>query len=213
MSSNRPLVSQAGRFGFAATDVLVGPSLEGGRSDSPLDGGLEAALVFLAPGPILLDNPAPEATRLLGLAMGRAGARVGPTVLANGFLVVRAGRAEELTLRVIVPGTGLAAGFLGAAALSARVILLVAGGFKPVSWSLRLAPPTAPGWVVRRVTLNNGGATSCEVVNGSSGIEAGGGPRIDGLLIIGETSGEVVWGMLGDFSANGTLDGEGSFDG
>lgn len=53
-------------------------------------------------------------------------------VLARAFLV--AGLASvELTLRVIIEG--LAAGFLGAPALSARVIRFAAGDFIPLSGS------------------------------------------------------------------------------
>ena len=125
--------------------------------------------------------------------MGRVGGGFapGPMVLDNAALVgaARPGRTEELTLRVIVAGAvGLEASCLGAAALSARVIRFAAGGFKPVSWSLRLAPPVTVDVVV--CAGLNGGAISCEVVSGSSGI--GEGPRIEGLLASGENRGEVV---------------------
>lgn len=97
---------------------------------------------------------------------------------------------------------GLAANCFGAAALSARVILLAAGGFNPVSGSFRFAPPA------------NGCAARWEVVNGFSGIEKiGGGPRIEGRLRIGESVGEVcVRRMFGDFSARGSLLGDAIFE-
>ena len=57
------------------------------------------------------------------------------------------------------------------------------------------------------------GPARWDVVNGSSG--TGGGPRIEGLLRIGESSGEIVLVrmMFGDFSASGILAGDGIFDG
>lgn len=210
------MVSQAGLFSFAATGVFVGPSLDGGRSDSPLDGGLDAALVFrCAAGPTLFDNP-PDATRPLGFAIGLTGAFApGPTVLDSGFLgAPRVGRTDELTLRAMVPvpgAGGRAAGFRGAVALSARVMRFAAGGLRPVSWSLRLAPPIVADWVVRREALNTGGA-SWEVVSGSSGIEGGAGPRMEGLLN-GEPKGEVIRMIFGDLSASTTLEGDAIFDG
>jgi hypothetical protein len=173
--------------------------------------------VFLcAAGPTVFDN-APDTIRLLGFAIGLAGALdPGPTVLVKGFLTgARDGRAEELTLRVIAPvvGRGLAAGFFGAATLSTSVIRLAAGGLRPVSWSLRFAPPVTRGCAARRLALNVGGGNNCDVVSGSSGIDGGAGPRIDGLLSVGETKGDIDWTMLGDLSANGIFEGDGIFDG
>jgi hypothetical protein len=132
----------------------------------------------------------------------------GPTVLARtafrgvGLVVLM---YDELTLRVIVDG--LAANSFGATARSARVIRLAAGCFKPVSWSLRFAPPSVG---------TGKGAMRWDVVNGSSGIDgAGGGPRIEGRLRTGEQSGEVVLvrRMLGLFSAKGIFLGDASFEG
>jgi hypothetical protein len=144
------------------------------------------------------------------MGLDDGGFEPGPTVLARaacrvvGLVVLM---YEELTLRVIVDG--LAANCFGATALSARVIRLAAGCFKPVSWSLRFAPPS--------VGAGKGGAMRWDVVNGSSGIDgAGGGPRIEGRLRTGEQSGEkgvLVRRMLGLFSAKGILLGDASFEG
>lgn len=189
------------------------PSRDGGLEVSdPREGGRAAGVArltgALTPRPTLLDIP-PEATRLLGTAMGLlvGGFEPGPTVLASAaFRVVGLPVVicEELTLRVIVDG--LAANCFGAAALSARVIRFAAGGFKPVSWSLRFAPP--------REAVGRG-AIRWDVVKGSSGIEGtGGGPRIEGRLRTGEEAGEVVIvrRILGLFSPNGILLGDGSFE-
>ena len=197
------MVSQAGRLGFPAAGLLAGasfPSREGGLDPSlPLLGGLVTGATLLAlspaPGPTLFDNPA-LATRLLAAAIGLFAP--GPTVDDN---------CRDEALRPMV-GTGLEAGSFGAAALSAKVIRFAAGGLRPVfagdSANLRLAPP--------RLLV---GATSWDVVNGSSGI--GGGPKIDGRLRIGEPMGEagvVVRMILGDLSARGSLPGEDTiFDG
>ena len=203
ISSRRPFVSHAGRFGFTATFLILPPSLEGEREDSdPLDGGrlfgAGVARVALATGPRLFDNPA-DTIRLLGAAIARV---AGALVLDNAGLT--GGSLFELALLVIIEG--FAANCFGAAALSARVILFVAGGFNPVSGSLRFAPPPS-------VVL---GAMRWDVVNGkSSGRERmGGGPRMEGRLIIGEPSGEVrVRWILGDFSARTILLGDAIFEG
>jgi hypothetical protein len=117
-------------------------------------------------------------------------------------------------LRANVEGPGgFAANCLGAAALSARVVLFAAGGFSPVSGSLRFAPPAR---VV--VTMPVEGATRWEARRGSSTERAGAnekergaGPRIEGLLRVGE----IVVGdtMFGDFSARGILLGEAILEG
>ena len=209
ISSSRPFVSHAGRFGFAATVLLLPPSLEGVREDSDaLDGGRlfgagVARVVALVPGPMLFDNPA-DTIRLLGAAIGRVvGALApGPIVLDNAGLT--GGGLFELTLLVITEG--FAANCFGATALSARVILFEAGGFNPVSGSLRLAPPPS-------VLLE---ATRWDVVNGSSSgrEKIGGGPRMEGRLRNRETSGDVrVRWILGDFSARGILLGDAIFEG
>jgi hypothetical protein len=102
---------------------------------------------------------------------------------------------------------------LGAAALSARVILFAAGGFSPVSGSLRFAPLAR---VV--VAMPVEGTTRCDARRGSSTAraeanekEGGAGPRIEGLLRMGE----VIVGdtMFGDFSARGILLGEAILEG
>jgi len=91
-------------------------------------------------------------------------------------------------LRANVEGAGsFAANCFGATALSARVILFAAGGFSPVSGSLRFAPPA------RVVGIAVVGATRWDVRRGSSiwrevayEKEEGAGPRIEGLLRRGE---------------------------
>ena len=126
----------------------------------------------------------------------------------TGLLILRAAMA--------VGAGGFAANCLGAAALSARVILFAAGGFSPVSGSLRFAPPA------RVVAVGGGiieGAMRWDVRNGSSissggagnRREVGAGPRIEGLLRIGE----VIVGdtMFVDFSARGILLGEAILEG
>ena len=137
ISSRRPFVSQAGRFGFAL-GFGPAPSLDGGRDTSdPLDTGRAVALLRVAgalvPGPTLFDIPA-ETTRLGAtgvLAVG--GFAPGPMVLERVFRV--AGPVfGTVVLRDIGSATGLAANCFGATALSARVIRF-AGGFNPVSGS------------------------------------------------------------------------------
>ena len=207
ISSRRPLVSQAGRFGLAAALLTFRPSLDEGEYSDAVDGGLFGAgvarVVALVPGPMLFDNPA-DTTLLLGAAIDRVvGAFApGPMVLDNDGLT--GGSLFEATLLVI--NEGFAANCFGAAALSARVILFAAGGFNPVSGSLRLAPP--PSEVL--------GAMRCDVVNKNSSGRAklGGGPRMEGRLRVGKASGEdrVCW-ILGDFSVRGILLGDAIFEG
>lgn len=207
ISSRRPLVSHAGRFGFGPPLLTILPCIDGECSD-PLDGerlfgaGV-ARVVALVPGPILFDNPA-DTILFLGAAIDRAAGAFAPGPIVLDNLGLTGGSLFELTLRVI--NEGFAANCFGAAALSARVILFAAGGFNPVSGSLRFAPPP-------RVVL---GAMRWDVVNGnSSGREKiGGGPRMEGRLKVGEASGEIrVRWILGDFSAKGILLGDAIFEG
>ena len=107
-------------------------------------------------------------------------------------------------------GTGFAAGCFGAAALSARAILFAAGGFNPVSGSLRFAPTV-------RVFDNVEGATRWDARRGSSRSTGGtkertegAGSRIEGRLSSAEVVGDK---MFGDFSARGILLGEAILDG
>jgi hypothetical protein len=176
ISSSLPFVSQAGLFGFPVgfAGVFAVPSLEGGLSDPALEAGLLGATGprtggALVPGPTLLDIfVPPETTRLLGLAIGLpavvGGLAPGPTVLDRVFRVVGVFVILEVdTLLAIVEG--FAGGCFGATALSANVIRLAAGGFNPVSGSLRLA---APRWVAASVAVLVMGPTNWDVVRGSS---------------------------------------------
>ena len=215
ISSRRPLVSHAGRFGLnAGAEVGAVPSLDGGRTDWPLEGGRLPAGAGVARdlvmGPTLFDNLPADTIRLFAAAIGRAaGPRgPGPTVLESGFLAVVLAVKFALTLRVIT--VGLAANCFGAAALSASVILFEAGCVMPVSAILRFAPPP-------KTACDAGplGPTRWDVVSSSSswspktGGARGARPRIEGLLIIG-LSGDFVcrWRMFGDFSAKGILLGD-----
>jgi hypothetical protein len=199
------LVSHAGRFGFGA--ALTGSSCDGGRDASAsretdlvvTAGPLVGLYGVLVPGPTLLENP-PEATRPRGAAMGldTEGFAPGPIVLEKAFWAIdRVAIMLELTLRANIDG--LAAGRFGAAALSERVCRFASGAFKPVSGSLRLGPPAR--WVV---------------VRKFSAVE-GAGPRIEGLLRIGESSGvgDVMrlWTIFSDLSPKGILDGDAIFEG
>jgi len=234
MSSRRPFVSHAGRFALkeGAEEAGVVPSRDGGRAESPLEGGRCVAGAGVARdlvvGPTLFDNPPADTTRLLGAAMGRAAgvlAAPGPTVLESPFLVagVLALRLA-LTLRVIPVVPGLAANCFGTAALSARVIRFEAGGLIPVSAILRFAPPPR-GAIAGSARVS--GPTRWEVVNGSSTswiakMGAGGaGPRMEGRLsgdlagdLAGDLQGETMccWKMLGDFSVRGILLGDAILD-
>ena len=135
-------------------------------------------------------------------------------MLANAFLVRG---LFVLRVAVAIDAGGFAANCFGAAALSARVILFAAGGFSPVSGSLRFAPPARV--VAAVVVVNAEGAMRWDVRRGSSlwrggagrKREGGPGPRIEGLSRMGEVLGGDI--MFGDFSARGILLGEAILEG
>jgi hypothetical protein len=214
----------------AEAEIGAVPSRDGGRVDSPREGGrcVAGAAVArdLVVGPTLFDNPPADTTRLLGAAIGRAPSALpapGPTVLERPFLVagVLVFRLA-LTLRAIPGVPGFAANCFGAAALSARVIRFDAGGLIPVSAILRFAPPARGA--IGGGSAKLGGPMRWDVVSGSSTsriAKMGAGPRMEGRLsgdlagdLTGDFGGEAVccWNMLGDFSVRGILLGDAILD-
>lgn len=202
------------------------PSREGGRADSPREGGRCVARAGVARdlvvGPTLFDNPPADTTRLLGAAIARAPSALpapGPIVLERPFLPVGVLVFRfALTLRVTPIVPGLAANCFGATARSARVIRFDAGGLIPVSALLRFAPPARGA--IAGGSAKSGALTRWDVVSGSSTswiANMGAGPKMEGRLsgdlkgdLTGDFGGEAVccWNMFGDFSARAILLGD-----